>query len=233
MLARTLAFALLVVTFGVALASHPGSQSLYEILGFTADGKYVHFKKTNVAPPHASHWHAVYDIATAKSKTSQPVYRDCGGVQCYEGAEIDKKTGERTTAQLTKTYGAPVAASLVPMTTKIDKDAAIVAVKKAAGYTQVFAGPGVEVKTTSKLLGTLADLSDGNSKSVQVEVEVAVTASSAKWTTKHKLYADSVVDLHNGNILLWPELYVQQLAVAPDRKAIALVFARKPYVIKP
>lgn len=222
---------LLCAWFGTAFASHPGAASLYEVLGFTADGKYVHFKKTNVAPPQEAQWLAVYEVATAKSKTAQPVYRDCGGIECQNGAPIDKKTGDKTIAQLNKTYGAPVPASILGLKAKVDEATARKAMQQPTGYAQVFAANGVEVKTATKLIGKLGDLSDGNSKSAQFDLEITVTVGGSAWTVKQQIYADSVSNLDNGNILEWPELYVQQLAVAPDRKSIALVFARKPYVL--
>jgi hypothetical protein len=219
--------------FGVAHATHPGSQSLYEILGFTADGKHVHFRKSIEAPPSRSRWHAVYDVATAKSLTAQPVFRDCGGVPCDQGAEISDKVGAKTTEELHKKYGAPVAASrLVPKTKHAGPTTHT---HYPNGFVQVYTIPrgDVEVKTTTKLIGKLPDLDDGNPKSAQFEVELAVSAGTTKWTVKQKLYADSVTNLDNGNILEWPHLGVEHVAVSPDRKAIAVVFARKPYVIKP
>jgi hypothetical protein len=223
---------LLVVPLGVAFATHPGAANLYEVLGFTADGKFVLFKKTSISPPDESHWVAVYDVATAKSKTAQPVFRSCMG-SCESGQEIDKKVGEKTIAELHKKYGAPTAASLLPKP-KVDEAAAVKAVKSKAGYVQVFSAGGVEVRTTTKVIGgKLPELDDGEYRSVQFELEIAVTAGTTKWSVTQKPYADAVSNLDNGNIVEWPELHVQQVAVAPDRKSIALVFARKPYVIKP
>jgi hypothetical protein len=233
MIKRLLGLAvLLCVPFGIAFASHPGTDLQYLLLGFTADGTHVHFKKTTSTGPFEDHWHAVYAAATTKLATSQPTLRDCGGVEC-DKPPIDKKTGEKTVAEIHKKYGAPVAGSLLTQTPKVDAAAAYQAVQTATGYTQTFAGPGVEVKTTTKLLAKLPDLSDGNRKSVQFETEIAVTAKGATWTVKHKSYADPVDDPNNGNIQLWPQLYVQQLAVSPDRKTVAIVFAKKPFVIKP
>jgi hypothetical protein len=229
---RLLVIGVLLVSFGIAFATHPGSVADYELAGFTADGKYVHFQKKTSSGPFVENWHAVYDAATTKLVTSQPILRDCNG-ECDGGKpQINDKAGKATVAQLEKKYGAAVAGSLLKSKAKDDAAKLRAAVQTPAGAVQEWTAGDVTIKATSKLLGKLPDLSDGSTKSVHVQIDLVVTVKGATSTATHKFYADPVENEDNGNILQWPALYVQQIAAAPDRKTIAFVFARKPYVLK-
>jgi hypothetical protein len=186
-------------------------------------------------------WYAAYDATTGKQKTSQPTYRNCSPMddkfdpdaECDRGKPIDKKVGDRAIAQIHKTHGGPPAADTLLAPKAKPDGAAAKKDSKAAGYVQVFAGKGFEVKVTSKLQGkALPDLADGTAKSVFFQLEIAITGGGTTWTTKARVHADPVEDLDNGNILLWANLFVEALAVAPDRRAIALTFSGKPFVIR-
>jgi len=241
MLKRALAmFAFVMVSVGVAFATHPGSSSGYAVLGFTADSKHVYFKKGLFSVMITEEWLAVYDATTGKQKTSQPTLRNCSPMddkldpdaKCERGTPIDKRSGERTIAKIHQTHGgAPAADSLLAAKAKPDGAVAKKDIK-AAGYVQVFSGKGFEVKTTVKLESkSLPDLADGMMKTAFFQLELAITGGGATWMTKTRVHADPTEDPDNGNILLWTSLHVDSLAVAPDRRAVALTFSGKPYVI--
>jgi hypothetical protein len=230
-------------TFGIAFATHPGSSSGYEMVGFSTDSKSVFFKKSSWSVMEREDWFAVWDAATGKQKTSQPVLRLCGpggewekDATCERGdktaPQIDQKTGDKTIAKIHATHGALAADSLLAQKAKVD-DKKYLKEVTSTGHVQVFTGKNVEVQVTTKLEGKkLPDLSDGNSKTVFFSLELTVTAGTDTWTAKTRVHGDPIEDLDNGNILLWSGLYVQGLAVAPDRKAVGFVFAGKPYVLQ-
>lgn len=226
-----IACACVVMPLGVALASHPGSFAGYVLLGFTADGKYAYFRKEVEQTLLEEHWLAVYDATTAKPKTSQPVFRDCGkGGRCDRGQPISKKVGERTIAKLHAAHGAPSDKTMLAPRTALTWEAGIKEVKKGR-LEQVFTGDGVEVVAVSKLRGKLPD-PNNEPPAIIFDLELTVTAGASRWTAKHVLRATTVDNADNGNNQEWPGLYVEALALAPDRRAAAFVFATKPHVVK-
>lgn len=225
------AFACVVGSVGVAMATHPGGRSDYAVLGFTADSKYVYFQKDVDDVMVSSVWLAVYDATTGKLKTSQPVERACAIEDDCDASTISKKVGAKTIAKLHASHGAPSPGSRLVASRRADQDDAIRDARQA-GHLQTFTGKDLEVRTRTKLRGRLVDPMETGSASASFELDVTVTAGGSTWTAKRRLNAESVNDTDNANIELWPELYVQELAVAPDRRAVALVFARRPFVVK-
>lgn len=223
--------ACLVLGATIAYATHPGPSASYKILGFTPDGKYVLFQKDADEVLYQEEWIAIYDARTARLATSQPMFRNCTereeldpGTCPDKVRPIDRKSGERTRTQLFAKYGAPTGSKV----SGARPDASI-----TAGFVQTFtAGTAtvqVKVKATGKLPALGAD--DGTRKSVPLDLEISTTVNKTTWSVKKRIYGEAVPDSWNANVLVWPELHVQELAVSPDHRTVALVFARKPYVI--
>ena len=239
-----MALVVVMATFGLAVATHPGASSAYSLIGFSADSKTVYFKKASWNVMQAEEWFVVWDATTGKQKTSQPILRHCGaGGEFEAGAEcegprgstvpqIEKKTGERTVAKLHASHGAVAKDPLLVPQAKIGDDQYLKAAT-STGHTQVFTGKGIEIKVTTTYEGKkLPDLSDGTPKTAFFKLAATITAGGETWTASSRVYGEPVEDLDNGNIIRWEGLYVQYLALAPDRHAFALTFAGKPFLIQ-
>src|SRR5687768_1509707 len=214
----------LLVMVGTAHATHPGSSSTYALAGFTDDSKHVYFTKTNSFIMDTEEWLAVYDASTLKLKKSVPVFRECPSEDC---TAIARKVGDKTVAKLHASYTAPNAKTIAAAKAKIEEKAAKAAVVK--GLDQEFSAPNAQVKTTTKILGKLEDPNSDPGASAPFEVAVTVTANGGTYTGKTKLRVQTIDDIDNGNLQHWPLLAVQELAVAPDLRAVAIVFGRKPH----
>src|SRR5688572_313948 len=124
---RVSVLVLLGLLFGIAHATHPGSFVGYKLHGFSADGKHAFFEKELSSVMHAERWLAVYDAATTKLVTSQPVYRNCNPMSSRDpddpptkedeenpnerdpcegrGSPIGKKLGPKVAAKIHAKYG--------------------------------------------------------------------------------------------------------------------------------
>lgn len=195
-----------------ALAATYGSSSKYKLVGFTDDSKYVYFERHDSDMEDWSIWLRVIDAKTMKPVKAVRIEHDCGGDTC-----VSKKQGKRFRAKLYAKYGKP--------NSKPQKGRNI----EEASWT--IRDSSIETKTL--LLGRLPDLMDGGDLKARFDlsVEVKVKAKVAS-VGKKKLWAHAVEDEFNGNNYEWADLYVQQLDLAPDGTSLALVFARKPFVVR-
>lgn len=234
-LAMACALAALVLDAGQAFSAHPGSAYLYSTIGFSPDGKYAYFERDDQHPYSGEVWLRVTEVATGKVIRSTRVFRWCpdfeGESQCDRGRPISKAYGARIRTGIYNKFGVPTKHG--PPTIEVDQDQAIAGAIGGAGFEQVWTIRGSKLRTTLRRLdpAKLPDPTLTGEGRTNYQLTVAVKGPAGKRMGTMKVWTEAIPDTWNANIMKWPELYVQDLALSPTNDTVALVFGRKPFIV--
>jgi hypothetical protein len=193
-----------------ANAASYGSSYKYKLIGFAADSKHVYFERHDSEMEDSSTWLRVVNVKTGKLVRAVRVEYECGFDTC-----VSKKQGAKIRAKLYATYGEP---QLVAKSGDSDMKA-----------TWKFGDALVETELAQ--LGKLPDPMEFSGEGIRFDLSRRVKGK-AEWKGAKKLWAPTIDDDFNGNIQEWPELYLQELALSPDHTSVAVVFGRKPFVVR-